>query len=128
MSIQVTLSLPEQIVEHAERFGQATQRHLETVLTEALEMMWPTLTEEDLSLHVSQLGDAEVLALADSKMDAAQNRRLGELQERGKDLGLTLAERYELMALLQIYQMGQLRKSEALAEAVRRGLRKPRPA
>lgn len=128
MSIQVTLSLPEQIVEHAERFGQATQRHLEAVLTEALEMMWPTLAEEDLSPRVSQLEDAEVLTLADSKMDAAQNQRLGELQERGKDLGLTLAERYELMALLQIYQMGQLRKSEALAEAVRRGLREPRPA
>jgi len=128
MSIEVTLSLPEQLVEHAERFGQATQRHLEAVLAEALEMMWPTLAEEDPLPLVSRLEDAQVLALADSKMDAAQNQRLGELQERGKILGLTLAERYELMALMQIYQMGQLRKSEALAEAVRRGLREPRPA
>jgi hypothetical protein len=91
-------------------------------------MMWPTLAEEDPLPLVSRLEDAQVLALADSKMDAAQNQRLGELQERGKILGLTLAERYELMALVQIYQMGQLRKSEALAEAVRRGLREPRPA
>lgn len=35
----------------------------------------------------------------------------------------TEAERYELLALLQIYQLGELRRSEALAEAVQRGLR-----
>jgi uncharacterized protein YnzC (UPF0291/DUF896 family) len=54
-----------------------------------------------------------------------QNQRLGELQQRGKVIGLTEAERYELLALLRIYQLGQLRKSEALAEAVCRGLRSP---
>jgi hypothetical protein len=41
---------------------------------------------------------------------------------------LSVAERYELLALLQIYQLGQLRKSGALAEAVQRGLRTPLPA
>jgi len=41
---------------------------------------------------------------------------------------LSVAERYELLALLQIYQLGQLRKSEALAETVQRGLRTPLPA
>ena len=126
MSIEVTLSLPEQIVERAERFGQATQRHPEAVLADALEMVWPTLADEDLA-PVSRLGDAEVLALADSRMEDAQDHRLGELQERGKALGLTFAERHELMALLQIYQIGLLRKSEALAEAVQRGLREPQP-
>ena len=58
-------------------------------------------------------------------MDAAQNQRLGALQAKGKAEGLSAAERYELLALLQIYQLGQLRKSEALAEAVQRGLREP---
>jgi hypothetical protein len=58
-------------------------------------------------------------------MDAVQNQRLGELQRRGKTIGLTEAERYELLVLLHIYQIGQLRKSEALAEAVQRGLRSP---
>jgi thymidylate kinase len=42
-----------------------------------------------------------------------------------KNSGMTVDERYELMALMQIYQLGQLRKSEALAAAVRRGLRTP---
>jgi hypothetical protein len=95
------------------------------VLTDALEMVWLTL--EDLSDEpaVLALVDTEVLALADSKMDPVQRQRLTQLQAKGKEKGLDRAERYELLALLQIYQLGQLRKSEALAEAVRRGLRRP---
>ena len=50
---------------------------------------------------------------------------LAKLQTKGKTTGLSEAERYELLALLQIYQLGQLRKSEALAEAVKRGLQEP---
>jgi len=126
MAVEVTLMLPEALVEHAKRFGQATQRNVGQVLADALEMMWSMIdTVADLGPPVSTLSDDEVLALANSKMDAAQNERLGELQARGKVEELTEAERAELLALLYIYQMGQLRKSEGLAEAVRRGLQAP---
>jgi len=128
MTIELTLSLPESLIEHAKRFGEASQRDVESVLEDALEMMWPTLGDvPDTSQYppVSSLSDAQVLALADSKMDPIQNQRLGQLQERGKANGLTEAERYELLVLMHIYQLGQLRKSEALAEAVQRGLREP---
>jgi hypothetical protein len=128
MAVEVTLTLPENLVEHAKRLGDATQRDVAAILADALEMLLPTwenLPEASSYPTVSSLSDAEVLALADSKMDAVQNQRLGELQQRGKTTGLTEAESYELLALMQIYQLGQLRKSEALAEAVRRGLRSP---
>jgi hypothetical protein len=128
MAVEVTLTLPENLVEYAKRLGDATQRDVAAILADALEMLLPTwenLSENSSSPSVSSLSDAEVLALADSKMDAVQNQRLGELQQRGKTIGLTEAERYELLALLQIYQIGQLRKSEALAEAVQRDLRSP---
>ncbi len=107
---------------------EAPVAELEAILADALEMLLPTLEnlpESSSSATLSSLSHAEVLALADSKMDAVQNQRLGELQQRGKTIGLSEAERYELLALLQIYQLGQLRKSEALAEAVERGLRSP---
>lgn len=74
---------------------------------------------------MNELSDKEVLALADAKLDKVQNDRLGWLQAKGKRDGLTQEEQHELMTLMQIYQVGQLRKSEALAEAVRRGLREP---
>lgn len=131
MTTQITLNLPDNLIEHAQRFGGVTQRKLETVLSDALEMMWPMLEElPDTGSYppVATLSDMDVIALADAKMDNIQNKRLADLQTKGKTTGLSIAERYELLALLQIYQLGQLRKSEALAEAVRRGLRSPLPA
>ena len=128
MTMEVTLRLPEPLLEQAQRFSRFTQRSVESVLTDALDMIYPMLDElpdPSNAPPAERLSDAEVLALAEMKMDAAQNQRLGDLQAEGKTRGLSFAERYELLALLQIYQIGQLRKSEGLAEAVRRGLRKP---
>lgn len=127
MAVKITLTLPENLVEYAQRFGNVTQQDVTTVLADVLEILCPTLENFSDSNYspVSTLSDAEIIALADGKMDAVQNQRLGELQTKGKSTGLTAAERYELLALMQIYQIGQLRKSQALVEAVNRGLRKP---
>jgi hypothetical protein len=128
MTTEVTLTLPENLIEHANRLGSATQRDLGTVLADTLEMMWLTVDELpgiDRHHSIAALTDDEVLALSKAKMDEIQNQRLGDLQANGKATRLTEAERYELLALLQIYQLGQLRKSEALAEAVKRGLLEP---
>lgn len=126
MSVEVTLHLPEHLVEHAKRFGEATQRDVGQVLADTLEMVWATIgTGPELEAPISTLTDEDVLALADAKMDPVQNDRLAELQTRGKAVGLTEAERVELLSLLHLYQVCQLRKSEGLAEAVRRGLRPP---
>ena len=126
MAVAVTLHLPEHLVEHAKRFGVATQRDVGQVLTDTLEMFWATIeTEPALEIPVAALTDADVLAWADAKMDPEHNARLAELQTRGKAEGLTEAERSELLSLLHLYQIGQLRKSAGLAEAVRRGLRPP---
>ena len=126
MAVEVTLQLPEQLVEHAKRFGAATHREAGQVLADTLAWMWDTLEAiPEPAAPVSTLSDAEVLAWADVKMEPAYNTRLGELQDRGKEDGLTDVERTELLFLLRLYQVGQLRKSEGLAEAVRRGLRAP---
>jgi hypothetical protein len=126
MSVEVTLHLPEHLVEHAKRFGEATQRDVGQVLADTLAMMWATIgTGPEGEPPVATLTDEEVLALADAKMDPVQNDRLAELQARGKADGLTEMERVELLSLLHLYQIGQLRKSAGLAEAVRRGLRPP---
>jgi hypothetical protein len=127
MSVQVTLSLPNNLIEHAKQLGTATKRDTAEVLADALEMMWPTLPDSPTANlpAVETLSDGDVLALADMKLDRTQNERLGELQSKGKQTALSEVERFELLSLLQIYQLGQLRKSEALAEAVRRSLRSP---
>ncbi len=40
MAVEVTLQLPEHLVEHAKRFGEATQREVVQVLADTLEMRW----------------------------------------------------------------------------------------
>ena len=125
---QITINLPVSLLESAQCLGKATERELSEVLIDTLEIILPTfnnLSAVGNHLEVSHLLDSEVIELANSKMDAVQNQRLGELQAKGKNTGLTEAEGYELLVLISIYQMGQLRKSIALAEAVKRGLRKP---
>jgi len=128
---QITINLPVSLVESAQCLGQATARELSEVLIDTLEIILPTfnnLSAIGNHTEVSYLLDSEVIELASLKMDAVQNQRLGELQAKGKNTGLTEAEGYELSVLISIYQMGQLRKSMALAEAVKRGLREPTPA
>lgn len=125
---QITINLPESLVESAQGLGKATARDLSEVLIDTLEIILPAfneLSERGNHTEISHLLDAEVIELANLKMDEVQNQRLGELQTKGKNTGLTEAEGYELLVLISIYQMGQLRKSTALAEAVKRGLREP---
>ena len=72
MDIEITLTLPEGMVEHARRFGSATKRDVKAVLADALEMIWPMLgslpDDEPLS-PLTSLSDTEVLTFADAKMD-----------------------------------------------------------
>jgi hypothetical protein len=105
-----------------------TKSRCSPVLLNILEVLLPTLeTLVDSNSYqvVANLSDTQVVALADDKMDLLSNQRLRELQQQGKTAELTQKEQDELLTLISIYQLGQLRKSEALAEAVKRGLLSP---
>jgi hypothetical protein len=128
MSVEITLQLSEGLLEQAQQISSASQTDVSGILTHALESLCLAIEDlpgNNLYIPVTALSNEEVLALADLKMDAVQNQRLGELQSQGKISPLSQAEQYELLALMQVYRFGQLRKSEALAEAVQRGLRAP---
>jgi len=66
-----------------------------------------------------------VLTLTELRMEPAADRRLSDLLDRQQTGELTDVEQAELAALMRIYEMGLLRQSQALAEAVRRGLIPP---
>jgi len=91
---------------------------LELVLT-------PAYTAPDLERPITSLSDQEVLALTRLQMPRESGQRLGELLEKQREGELAEDERFELLALMQIYEQLWVRQSEALAEAVRRGLREP---
>jgi hypothetical protein len=128
MTIPITINLPESLAASIQRLGEATAREISDVLLDTLEIVLPTLDnlpEMSINSNIPDISDQEVLELANLKMDVVQNQRLGELQAKGKNTGLTAGERYELLILISLYQMGQLRKSEGLAEAVKRGIKTP---
>jgi hypothetical protein len=128
MTIPITINLPESLAASVQRLGEATAREISDVLLDTLEIVLPTLDnlpEMSINSNIPDISDQEVLELANLKMDVVQNQRLGELQAKGKNTGLTAGERYELLILMSLYQMGQLRKSEGLAEAVKRGIKTP---
>jgi hypothetical protein len=126
MSTQVTLTLPDETYRRAEHLARLTGRSIADVLADTLDISLQPLSLEAVTKKpVYELSDAEVLVLADSQMAAVQSTRFSELLDKQQAGKLSDTERPELLALMQVYQEGLLRKAQALNEAVKRGLRKP---
>jgi hypothetical protein len=118
MSELVTLNVPEQIVRVATSIANRKQRAMEEVL---LDMLTTRASEPP----VENLSDEEVLALSEMMMPKEQNERLGELLALQRENQIDAEGRKELAQLMWLYKQGMLQKSQALREAVERGLREP---
>jgi hypothetical protein len=114
----ITLEIPDELISQIMQLGDS---RLERLRQRFPEWLMVNLPDSNLYPSVSSLSDDEVRTLARLKLSQNQHDRLGELQAKGKASDLAEIERYELLALLQIYQFGQLRKSEAIAESAKRG-------
>ena len=126
MSTQITITLPDDVFQRAERFARLANRDLASVLADTIQLSIPPVSQEAAALEpVSALSDEEVMALVELQMEPQQDARLSELLDRQQSGILTEEERNELQALMQIYQEGLLRKATALSQAVQRGLMEP---
>jgi hypothetical protein len=72
---------------------------------------------------LADCSDEEVLSTADATLPTDDDERLSALLHRQQAGLLSGGEPAELLRLMQSYQLGLLRKAQALREAVRRGLR-----
>jgi hypothetical protein len=114
MTIPVTLNLPEDLYRRAERFARLANRDVQTVLADTLTHSLPPIsTAIDALPLISELDDAQVIALTQLEMAPDQDDRLATHEPQ------------ELDDLMQVYREGLLRKATALAEAVNRGLMEP---
>ena len=126
MSTEVVLHLPENLYRQASRLAELSNRDLPRILTETLEKaFFPLGPFGETLAPVEKLTDQEVLKLAALQMETTQGKRFSRLLTRQNAGQLSEAEQLEVAALLQVSQEGMLRKAQALAEAVRRGLREP---
>ncbi len=126
MSTQVTVTLPDDVLQRAELWAQHTNRPVADFLAETIELsLRPLGVPPNGHGPVETWSDEEVLVAADAGMPPKEDHRLSDLLYCQQAGTLTDAERAELTALMQVYQEGLLRKARALREAVRRGLRGP---
>ena len=124
MDQPITITLSEAALERAINLAGVVARPIEKFLAETLELALPDVGAEILA-PVATLPDEEVLALAQARMEAEQDAYLSELLEKQQAGNLNEEERVALHRLYQTYLRLWLRQSEALVEAVKRGLRKP---
>jgi hypothetical protein len=126
MSTQVVVTLPDDLYHRAEGLAQLTSREVAEVLVDTIALSLTSLSSQPASVRpVTELTDEEVLSQAEIQMAPGQDRRLSTLLHRQQAGKLSDIERSEMLALMQIYLDGLLRKAQALREAVRRGLRDP---
>lgn len=126
MSTQVTLTLPDEVYRRANHMAQLTGRNVADVLSETIQASLSPLGIQDERIQpVPSLPDDMILALSASQMDEKSASRMSHLLDKQQAGLLTGVEQSELRALMQVYDEGLLRKTYALAEAVRRGLLPP---
>jgi hypothetical protein len=129
MTIPVTLNLPDEIYQRAERFARLANRDLASILTDTVVSSLPPLSDQIDSLQsIEELSDRAILDLANSRLSEAQDLRLSELLDKQREGEMVGDEPQELEALMQIYNEGWLRKTAGLVEAVKRGLMEPMAA
>lgn len=124
MNQQITITLSDAALQRATHLASAVARPIEKILADTLEFALPDIGSEVVT-PVAALPDDEVVALTQTRMGAKDDARLSELLERQQAGNLTNAERVTLNNLFQSYLRLWLRQSQALAEAVKRGLREP---
>jgi hypothetical protein len=126
MSTQITVTLTDDVYQKADRFARLANRDIASVLADTIQSSIPNISEAATTLvPISLLSDADVLALTELQMEAAQDIQLSTLLDRQQAGLLTDIHRSELQLLMQTYQEGLLRKATALSEAVKRKLIKP---
>jgi hypothetical protein len=125
MGSQITLTLPEELLEQATLWAGRLGRPLSEFLAETIEVSLQPLARFSEEKAIANWDAAAVLELANSDMPPEEDERLSQLLQRQQAGQLSLEERSELEMLMQSYQMNLLRKARALREAVKRGLQEP---
>ena len=126
MSTQITITLPDELYQHAERFAHLANRDIASILVETLQHTIPPISKTALTIpSIDQLSNDAVLALTQLELNPEDDSRLSTLLDKQQAGTLTEDEQSDLKHLMQLYQEGLLRKATALKEAVSRGLIEP---
>jgi hypothetical protein len=128
MDTQITVTLPEDVLQRAELLAERIGRPVADLLADTIELALRPLGEPTDDGAIATWPDEEVLDATDVELPPGEDDRLSKLLDRQQAGTLSDDERSDLVVLMQRYQEGLFRKAQAWHEAVRRGLRKsPQP-
>lgn len=119
--MEISVKLPNNLYQGVSHLARTKKKSVAEIIKNAVRK---AVAEEAETLERPLAGcsDAEVLAVANMKMSKEQADRQSELLYKNQADTLTPLERNELESMLLVYQHGNLRKSQGIAEAVLRGL------
>lgn len=119
--MEISVKLPESLYQNVSRIARSKKKSVAEFVKNAVRKAVDEETE-GLERPLIDCSDEEVLAIANMKMSKDQAERQSELLYKNQADSLTPLERNELETLMLVYQHGNLRKSQGIAEAFLRGL------
>ncbi len=121
MSIHtVTLDLPEEIYQRAQKVARATQRPIEQVVVEWIQP--PQSEPGEAVARLETLSNDQLLQIARSRTPCDHSRRLQELLSTQQQRTLTEKEQQEAVALVEQEDLLTLQKARALFLLNQRGV------
>ncbi len=126
MVAQLTISLYDNIYDQAQKLASLTGRSIEEMVSAMLELsVSPFVPQLNFDDPISNLADSDVMALTNLQMRPERDQRLSYLLARQAEGESDTPEQIELQTLMRVYEIGLIYKSQALAEAVKRGIHAP---
>ena len=119
--MEISVKLPDNLFQGVTHLAKTKKKSVATIIKNAVRKV-VNEEAEIVERPLADCPDAEVLALANMKMSAAENSRMSQLLDKQREEMITPLERNELDALFRVYQVGNLRKAQGISEAVQRGL------
>ncbi len=119
--MEINVKLPNNLYAGVSYLAKTKKKSVATIIKNAVEK---AVNEEAETTErpLADCSDEEVLALANLKMPNEQAKRQSDLLYKNQAGTLTPLERNELEVQLYVYQIGNLRKAQGIAESVMRGL------
>lgn len=119
--MEVSVKLPDSLYKNVSQIARTKKKSVAEFVKNAVKKAVDE-EAESLGRPLADCSDEEVLTLANMKMAKDQAERQSELLYKNQADTLTSLERNELESMLYVYQIGNLRKSQGIVEAVLRGL------
>ena len=123
MSANITLTLPETVLQRAQLWAEQSGQPVNDFLTETIELSLAPMGHTPPPM--TEWTDEDVLAATEMQLPCEDDQQLTRLLDCQREGRLSESEAAELRHLMLVYQEGLLRKAMALREAVRRKLREP---